>query len=120
MLDVLAEEWAAGTNRFAGEGEALFGAFGADAALVGIGGVTRDPWVAALRMRRFYVLPAARRDGAGRGLAAAALGHARRSEAGLLRLRAPADAFAFWERLGFVPIPGDPQATHAMVLGPER
>ncbi|GGI99797.1 acetyltransferase [Neoroseomonas lacus] len=116
MLDVLARDWADGSNRFTATGEALFAAHDGAGRLLGMGGITRDPWVEALRMRRFYVRPVARGDGVGRALAEAALDHARASEITMVRLRAPAVAFAFWEALGFVRLPGDPVATHALTL----
>lgn len=116
MLRVLATEWTDGANRFAGPGEALFGGVAAAGDLVAIGGITRDPWAEALRMRRFYVAPWARRGGTGTALARAVLSTARGCGAGLVRLRAPASAFAFWEALGFRPLCGDPQATHIIAL----
>lgn len=65
MLGVLAREWVAGTQRFAMPEEALFAARDGAGVLLGIGGVTRDPWAPALRMRRFYVRPPARGRGSG-------------------------------------------------------
>ena len=114
MLDVIAREWADGSMRFTGQGEALFAAHDAAGRLCGIGGITRDPWAEALRMRRFYVAPQRRGAGVGAALARAALEVARSSGAGQVRLRAPAGAFAFWERMGFAPLNGDVQATHVM------
>ncbi len=116
MLDVLARDWAAGTLRFDAPGEALFAARDARGGLLGLGGITRDPYAAALRMRRFYVLPAARGAGTGRALALAALAHGRDAGVGVVRLRCPPGAARFWEALGFVPVAGDPEASHAMPL----
>jgi GNAT superfamily N-acetyltransferase len=104
MLGVLAAEWAAGTQRFALPEEALFATRDAAGVLLGMGGVTRDPWMAALRMRRFYVRPQARGSGVGRALVAAAIDHARGAGAGVVRLRAPAVAARFWEGCGFMPV----------------
>jgi GNAT superfamily N-acetyltransferase len=118
MLDVILRDWADGSMRFTGQGEALFAAHDAAGGLCGIGGITRDPWADALRMRRFYVAPRMRGAGIGAELAQAALAVAFRSGAGPVRLRAPASAFAFWERMGFTPLLGDPQATHAMDVSP--
>jgi GNAT superfamily N-acetyltransferase len=115
MLRVLAAEWASGEQRFAAPGEALFAARNHAGSLIGIGGVTRDPWVTALRMRRFHVRPEARGGGVGRALAGAALDHARGAGAVLVRLRAPAAAAGFWVGLGFVPVM-DPKATHSLRL----
>lgn len=117
MIRVLATEWAAGTQRFGAPGEALFAARDGSGALVGIGGITRDPWTAALRMRRFYVVVSARRTGTGRALAAVAIEHARSAGGSLVRLRAPPGAAAFWEACGFTPVQ-DARATHARVLRP--
>ena len=117
MLDVLTREWEDGSMRFAAPGEALFAGRGGDGLLIGIGGITRDPHAAgALRMRRFYIAPAARGAGLGHRLAAAAIAHGRDCGAGLIRLRAPATACVFWERLGFRPLAGDAQATHHLIL----
>ncbi|BDG72780.1 GNAT family N-acetyltransferase [Roseomonas fluvialis] len=113
MLGVLAREWVAGTQRFAMPEEALFAARDGAGVLLGIGGVTRDPWAPALRMRRFYVRPPARGRGIGRALVAAALDHARGAGAAMVRLRAPAAAARFWEGCGFRPI-DDPTATHGL------
>lgn len=44
MLEVLARDWADGSNRFTAAGEALFVARGGDGCLLGIGGITQDPW----------------------------------------------------------------------------
>lgn len=118
MLDVLARDWADGAARFDSPGEALFAARDDAGRLLGIGGTTRDPWADALRMRRFYVGPAARGLGVGRALALAAMDQARGAGVTVLRLRAPDSAFAFWQGLGFAPLQGDPQATHALVLRP--
>lgn len=118
MLTVLLRDWADGSMRFTAPGEALFAARDTSGLLLGVGGITRDPWIEAFRMRRFYVRPEARGSGAGRLMAEAALDHARLSGAMRVRLRAPATAFLFWEALGFIPQAGDPQATHVMVPDP--
>nr|WP_255568640.1 GNAT family N-acetyltransferase [Neoroseomonas alba] len=102
--------------RFAAPGEALFAARDADGMLIGIGGITRDPFADALRMRRFYVLPGMRGTGTGRSLAMEAIARARAAGVGLIRLRAPEGAWRFWEALGFAPITGDAAATHRMTL----
>ena len=43
MLEILREDWASGATRFDGPGEALFAALAGEA-LLGLGGVTRDPY----------------------------------------------------------------------------
>ena len=70
----LCEEWVSGVNRFEEPGEALFGVFvGSD--LVGVGGLNRQS-KATGRLRRFYILPAYRRQGWGRCLLRHILTHA--------------------------------------------
>src|SRR5689334_25434208 len=69
----LADEWAAGTNRFDRPGEALFAAWSGDA-LVGVCGLNADPYVADQlvgRVRRLYVLRAFRGRGVGKRLVGA-------------------------------------------------
>jgi GNAT superfamily N-acetyltransferase len=102
-MERLAADWAIGANRFNAPGEALLAAF-ADGSLAGVGGMTIDPAdPAALRMRRFYVLPAFRRHGVGRRLAEALMATARRTANDVV-LNAEAElAVRFWEALGFVP-----------------
>lgn len=102
---------------FAAPGCGLFAARDGTDSLVGIGGITRDPGAPALRMRRFYVRPDARRAGIGRALAMAVLDHARAAGAQCVRLRAPASADAFWRSCGFAPM-AEAQATHVLWLRP--
>jgi GNAT superfamily N-acetyltransferase len=100
-VDRLADEWRAGTMRFDGEGEALIAAhLGGD--LAGLGGLTIDPsQPGALRMRRFYVRAAFRRNGIGRALAENLLVRARRF-GGKVTVNAGAGSEPFWRSLGFV------------------
>lgn len=77
--------------------------------LVGIGGLTAEPEPSdepALRMRRFYVRPAARRGGIGRTLASALIQEAL-DQAPLITVHAgDAAAARFWEAQGFTPVEG--------------
>lgn len=117
MLEVLREDWESGAVRFDGAGEALFGAY-AGAALLGLCGLTRDPYLkddAAGRVRRLYVRRAARRHGAGRALVAAVAAEGA-THWPRLRVRAPASAFAFYESCGFLRAVGEPAATHVLPL----
>ncbi len=102
MLATLAREWASGSTRFDGDGEALVAAFDGDL-LVGMGGIQADPQVdGALRMTRFYVRPSYRRRRVGWQIAAALLERPD-SQAKNITLHAPhAEAARFWEALGFV------------------
>lgn len=119
MLEVLREDWQAGTLRFAAEGEALFTAH-AGQALVGLCGLTRDPYLVqdrVGRVRRLYVLRAARRAGMGRALLRAVAAEATGLGYPRLRVRAPVSAFAFYESCGFLRAVGEPAATHSLRLG---
>lgn len=114
MLNVLEQEWQARIECFDRAGSALFGAWRGDA-LCGIAGLTRDPYCADHgigRVRRCYVHPGARRAGVGRMLVTAVIVASAAEGDRLLRLRAPAEAFAFYERLGFQRIADDHHATH--------
>lgn len=103
FVDRLAAEWAAGSTRFDRPGELLLAAF-LDQDLCGVGGLTQEPSLpGALRMRRFYVLPALRRRGVARHLVAALLAHA--TDDVLVTVNAgTAQALLFWERSGFIPV----------------
>jgi GNAT superfamily N-acetyltransferase len=115
----LADEWAAGTNRFDRPGEALLGAWVGEA-LAGVCGLNADPYAAdpaVGRVRRLYVLEAFRGRGVGRLLVRAVVQSAR-PWFGSLRLRTESTAAArLFERLGFVPTAGLPDCTHTLVLG---
>ncbi len=117
MVERLAREWADGTQRFDGAGEALV-AGRVDGALAGVGGVTLEPALAgALRMRRFYVSPGHRRRGVGATMARALLEPALAGRGGVFTVNAgTALAPAFWEALGFVAAPGD-GFTHVLEAG---
>ena len=118
VLDVLREDWRAGALRFDAPGEALFAAY-AGGALLGMGGLTRDPYLKSEpvgRVRRLYVRRAARRHGAGRALLEAIVAGARDAAWPRLRVRAPVAAFAFYERIGFLRAVGEASATHMLTL----
>ncbi|RIJ44429.1 GNAT family N-acetyltransferase, partial [Maribellus luteus] len=90
-----------GANRFDGQGEALFAAF-VDGELAGVGGVSAETGLAAMRMRRLYVRPSFRRRGVASALAAAMIQQGLQG-ARLLTVNAAASLAAppFWEALGF-------------------
>ncbi|MGG5820835.1 GNAT family N-acetyltransferase [Falsiroseomonas sp. HW251] len=122
LLEVLREDWESGAVRFDGAGEALFVAV-AGGALVGIGGLTRDPYLAddrAGRVRRLYVRRASRRHGVGGALVGAIAAAAAAAGWPRLRVRAPAAAFAFYEARGFLRAVGETAASHVMVLDGPR
>jgi GNAT superfamily N-acetyltransferase len=112
----LADEWAAGTNRFDKPGEALFIAR-LGGLIIGVCGLNADPYtadVATGRVRRLYVLPAFRGRGVGGQLVRAVLAAA----AGRLqRLRVRTDSLVagrLYQRLGFQPVVGVEDCTHIL------
>jgi GNAT superfamily N-acetyltransferase len=114
----LADEWAAGINRFDRDGEGFFTAH-QGGAVVGVCGLNVDPYTDEPRIgrvRRLYVLRAYRRHEVGRKLVEAvvraASGHFRSLR---LRTKSP-EAAAFYERLGFEPVVGIPNCTHVLEL----
>ena len=100
----LAEELTSGATWF----EALFAAFD-DGELLGVGGMTVEPAETpepALRMRRLYVSPRARRMGVARTLASALLQEAF-DQVGLVTVHAGGeDAVRFWRSQAFAPVEG--------------
>jgi GNAT superfamily N-acetyltransferase len=110
----LADGWEDRTQRFGLEGEALFAAL-LDDRLAGVGGVTHDPVLPptlALRVRRLYVRPEARRHGVGRALLRRITQHGLRHAPVLLANAAPCAA-AFFEACGFTAV-REPGFTHRL------
>ena len=109
-------EWESGAHRFSGGGEALLGGF-RDARLVGICGLSRDPYLAdptVGRLRNLYVLPEYRGRRIGSALARHVIEMAG-SSFRLLRLRAATpQAAALYERLGFAATTGIEDCTHVL------
>jgi len=124
MLEVLRQDWDAAALqrlRFDQPGEALLAAH-LGGALVGLCGLTRDPYlrgVAAGRVRRLYVRRASRGIGAGAGLVAAVAAEAAAFGYARLRVRSPPSAFRFYEGCGFLRLVGQTAATHARPLSRE-
>lgn len=112
FIDRLANDWQAGTNRFAAQGETLLAAWQGETMLA-IGGLNRDPYrpePGIARLRHLYVLPAARRTGVASALVSALLTHAA-AHFHRVRLRATPQAVPLYLRLGFTPVE-DETATH--------
>lgn len=105
MLRVLEEDWVSGALRFDGPAEALFCAREAGV-LAGILGLSADPYAdesQVSRLRRLYVAAPCRGRGIGRELVEAAVESARAHGTRMLRVRAPAPAWGFYEACGFLP-----------------
>jgi GNAT superfamily N-acetyltransferase len=117
FLPRLRDEWLSGAMRFDKEGEILLGAW-VEGALVGVGGISQDPYASAPdlgRVRHVYVLRAHRGRGIASRLVAALVDHARARFAILrLRTRNPAAA-RLYERLGFTAYSA-PEETHRLLL----
>ena len=117
FVDTLVDDWASGTNRFDGPGEALFG-HRDQGSLVAVGGLNLDPFAGRPdmgRIRRVYVRQAWRNAGIGRALVSSLTEEARKSFRSV-RLRAEnADAARLYERMGFVAVT-EADATHIMVF----
>ena len=109
------EEWIDGVQRFDGPGEFLLGVF-LDHQLVGVGGVSRDPYdpePGLGRVRHIYVLERLRRQGIG-GLLMREIVAQARPYWSVLRLRTK-DAGGFYEALGFLRSDGESE-THRLTL----
>ncbi len=117
FMDRLLAHWEDGTNRFDRPGEGYF-VVRFQGRLVAAGGLNRDPYCSEAsvgRVRHVYVLPDARRTGAGTALMEAII-----CSAGLafelLRLRTTTERGAmFYEALGFTRSDA-PDASHVLKL----
>jgi GNAT superfamily N-acetyltransferase len=118
FLRRLVEEHASGAVRFDAAGDLLLGVFDG-VELVGVGGVTRDPYADADdvgRIRHVYVRRSHRRRGVGAALVRALDEHAQRHFT-TLRLRTDTEgASAFYAALGFATLTPGGTATHARIL----
>lgn len=117
MLVRLLEGWRDGRNRFSRRGESLLGAW-RRGRLAGVCGLNVDPYVEKRRegrVRHLYVNADDRRNGVGRLLVEAVVDKAKRYFP-VLNVRAPAEAFPFYEALGFLRVEGEEFFTHCMEL----
>jgi GNAT superfamily N-acetyltransferase len=113
-IETMWAQWQDGSKRFDRPGERLVVAH-IGGALAGIGGITEDfvdPTF--LRMRRFYVRPACRRGGVGRGIASFVLTEAMPLGRQIVLFAESAEAGAFWEAMAFVPVERE-KTTHVLV-----
>lgn len=105
-IEGLSQDWSSGTQRFAGDGEALLVAYQAGE-LVGVGTSTLEPTerhAQALRIRHLFVSPGARRGGVARTIVAALIQEGL-DNAALITVHAGAFD-AFWNAQGFQPVAG--------------
>ena len=112
----LRDEWRSGATRFDRPNEVLLGAF-LDGRLIGVGGLSRDPWQPDIgRLRHLYVLREMRGRGVGRMLVSHIVEKARRTFP-VIRLRTRAEEAArLYESFGFIPTAA-PFETHRLALG---
>jgi hypothetical protein len=122
----LRDDYLAGSNRFDQAGELLLGAYDRGR-LVAVGGLNRDPFVAAVsgdgdgaygvgRLRRMYVMPDYRRYGIGGRLVRRLLEEAKGAfHTVVLRSAGTAESDAFYRALGFQrAAEGETEHTHYM------
>ncbi|HKC26234.1 MAG TPA: GNAT family N-acetyltransferase [Thermoanaerobaculia bacterium] len=113
------DEWRNAASRFDAPGEALLGVFDGGA-LVGICGLSRDPYAKDPRigrLRNLYVVRARRGQGLGAALAREVIRLAS-SSFEVLRLRAATpESASLYEALGFTLVTDEPDATHVMRFG---
>jgi GNAT superfamily N-acetyltransferase len=118
----LQHEFLSGTVRFDGDGEGFFGAFEGPT-LIGVGGLTRDPYCddpLTGRVRHLYVLPQWRRRGVGARLLAAIELHAQ-ARFKVLVLRTDSSAGAgFYQSHGYELLAAGGTATHRRLLTARR
>ena len=115
MLRRLEENWQRGENRFNAPGEKLLGAF-LNGRLVGVCGLNRDPFSQqprAGRIRHLYISERYRRRGIGQQLLVSVITHSS-AWFDFLNTHAPAQAWPFYERLGFRPVYDEPRVTHRL------
>jgi GNAT superfamily N-acetyltransferase len=110
----LQDEWVSGANRFAGDGEALFGYY-ASSTLVAVGGVNRQSATSG-RLRRFYVARAWRRKGVGRALVCHIFSFAAQFYTEVVVHTESPSADTFYCALGFSRVPGSSDPTHRISI----
>ncbi|GHK55547.1 hypothetical protein KPZU09_52830 [Klebsiella pneumoniae] len=102
-------------NRFNAPGETLLGAF-VNHQLVGVCGINSDPFSPqprAGRIRHLYISERYRRRGIGQQLLVSVITHSS-AWFDFLNTHAPAQAWPFYERLGFRPVYDEPRVTHRL------
>lgn len=107
-VELLGQDWNSGAQRFALDGEALLAAY-QDGELVGIGALAIAPTVTAeptLRIACLFVSPSARRAGIARTIVAALVQEGFDNAALVTANSGAADADAFWQAQGFLPVAG--------------
>jgi GNAT superfamily N-acetyltransferase len=115
----LIDEWLNGINRFDKPGESLFAALDGEQ-IVGTCGLNIDPYAIDSnvgRLRRLYVLEGYRGRGIGRQLIEVSIKAARPTFLSLRVRTENPQAGLLYERVGFVPVINQKDATHILMLG---
>nr|WP_314534089.1 GNAT family N-acetyltransferase [uncultured Pseudomonas sp.] len=117
FLTRLISEWHSGANRFDAPGECLMAAY-LNERLVGIGGLSVDPYAGASvgRLRRVYVVPSSRGQYVGLRMVNALVVHAALHFRSVRLNTDTVEGSLFYLRCGFVGVE-DGDATHRMELG---
>jgi GNAT superfamily N-acetyltransferase len=118
MLDRLVDEYGNGQQCFDRPGEAFFGVYH-HTQLVGVGGLTRDPYYQDVRfgrVRHLYVLPAYRCLGFGRQIVETVITIAEQHFQLLLLRTTTFSGAAFYQALGFDALTTLQHATHVRRL----
>ncbi|MGE8154111.1 GNAT family N-acetyltransferase [Pseudomonas vancouverensis] len=116
FLTRLISEWHSGKNRFDAPGECLMAAY-SDQRLIGIGGLSVDPYnkPGIARLRRVYVAPAARHQYVGQALVKVLVAQAALHFRQVRLSTDTSGGDTFYLRCGFIRIK-DVHATHIMEL----
>lgn len=116
FLTRLIDEWEAGVNRFEAPGECLMAVF-LEGCLVGIGGLSRDPFAQqdVGRLRRLYIAETARRQDVGSTLVEHLVQYAAQHFRVVRLSTDTLSGAAFYLRCGFRPLDDD-HATHIRLL----
>jgi ribosomal protein S18 acetylase RimI-like enzyme len=120
FLSRLVKEYMNGSNTFNKPGEALFCIRNNAGEVVAIGGVNQSPVsdrAEVARLRRFYVLSSARRQGVGSILLKELVNHSSGKFSEMTLKTESSNADAFYRANGFITDDSSAATTHIMTLG---
>lgn len=119
FLSRLVNDYEDGTNTFNKNGEALYGVWAESEKLVAIGGINQNPFkdnMDEARLKRFYTLGDARRQGVGSQLLSELVNHAKENFKKISCRTESAKADAFYRANGFEETHDFPHTTHVINL----
>ncbi|WP_019415677.1 N-acetyltransferase [Paenisporosarcina sp. TG20] len=119
FLSRLVNDYEDGTNTFNKNGEALYGVWAEPDKLVAIGGINQNPFkdnMDEARLKRFYTLGDARRQGVGSQLLNELVNHAKDNFKRISCRTESAKADAFYRANGFEETHDFPHTTHVINL----